>query len=258
MNIKTSAKKSLKKNKNIDINKEIDDLCLIKNLSINIKNEKKSDISINNLNKDIDDNENNIKSETSTDIISNIKVNIFDKIKYFENLDVIIHNILSRPENNILTYDILDTEKTNNIKLISLKEKQRQMKIGEIWQEVLGNYDGYINLKTGHETGLDILSHTKKVAVELKNRTNTDNASSKKSNFDKLANFKKKNPEYTCIYANINADTEEKTLKGMIKTIKHNDIEIQHQVGYVFLKFMLGDDIDTIINFIKNTINKYI
>jgi len=39
MNTKSSSKKSLKKNKNIDINKDIDYLCLIKNLSIN--NEKK-------------------------------------------------------------------------------------------------------------------------------------------------------------------------------------------------------------------------
>jgi len=101
------------------MNIDIDDLCLIKNLSIN-------------------DN----------------KINLFDKIKYFENLDLIICNILTRPENNILTYDILDTEKTCNIKLISLKEKQRQMKIGEIWQEVLGNYDGYMNLKRGHKSGL--------------------------------------------------------------------------------------------------------
>jgi len=72
-----------------------------------------------------------------------------------------------------------------------LKEKQRQMKIGEIWQEVLGNYNGCINLKIGHETGLDIISHTRKFAIELKNRTNTDNSSSKKSNLDKLAIFKK-------------------------------------------------------------------
>jgi hypothetical protein len=105
---------------------------------------------------------------------------------------------------------------------------------------------------------IDIISYTKKVVIELKNRTNTDNASSKKSNFDKLANFKKKNPEYTCIYANINANTEKKTLKGMIKIIKHNDIEIQHQVCYLFLKFILQDDIDIIIDFVKNTINKYI
>jgi hypothetical protein len=38
-----NIKKSIKKNKNIDINKEIDDLCLIKNLSINNKNDKKYD-----------------------------------------------------------------------------------------------------------------------------------------------------------------------------------------------------------------------
>ena len=86
------------------------------------------------------------------------------------------------------------------------------MKIGEIWQEVLGNYEGYTNLKSGHESGLDIISHNKKIAIELKNRTNTDNSSSKKSNFDKLANFKKKNPEYTCIYANINSDTKKKNI----------------------------------------------
>ena len=132
---------------------------------------------------------------------------------YCELIDSSIHNILLRPENDILTYDILDTEKSKTNKLLALKEKQRQMKVGEIWQEVLGNYNGCVNLKIGHETGLDILSHTKKFAIELKNRTNTDNASSKKSNLDKLAKFKKHNPDYVCIYANINADTEKKHYK---------------------------------------------
>ena len=181
----------------------------------------------------------------------------FTLSKYYELLDMCIHNILMRPENLILTYDILDTEKTKQNKLLALKEKQRQMKVGEIWQEVLGNYDGFINLKVGHETGLDILSHTKKIAIELKNRTNTDNASSKKSNLDKLANFKKNNPDYICIYANINADTEEKTLTGSIKKILHNGQELEHQVGYAFLQFMLTHDTDTIIQFVKNTITKY-
>jgi hypothetical protein len=137
----------------------------------------------------------------------------FDLEKYFKLLETIIENILSRSENEVLTYDILDTEKSKKNKLIVLKEKQRQMKIGEIWQEVIGNYNGYINLKNGHKTGLDILSHTNKIAIELKNRTNTDNASSRKSNLDKLAKFKKNNPEYTCIYANINDNTEKKNDK---------------------------------------------
>ena len=131
------------------------------------------------------------------------------------------------------------------------------MKIGEIWQEVLGNYNGYINIKIGHETGLDILSYSKKIAIELKNRTNTDNASSKKSNLDKLSKFKKNNPEYICIYANINDDTEKKTLKGYIKKILHNEEEIEQHVGYEFIKFILGNDSDKIIDFVKNTIDKY-
>ena len=186
-----------------------------------------------------------------------ISETVFDKTKYFELLDITIRDILLRPEREVLTFDILDTDKLKKNKLISLKEKQRQMKVGEIWQEVLGNYDGCINLKIGHETGLDILSHTKHFAIELKNRTNTDNASSKKSNLDKLANFKKSNPDYCCIYANINADTEQKTLQGSIKKMIHNDVEIEHHVGYEFLKFILGSDTDCVIEFIKDTIDKY-
>jgi hypothetical protein len=61
--------------------------------------------------------------------------------KYFELLDNKIQNILLQPEHNVLTYDILDTQKTKKHKLLALKEKQRQMKVGKIWQEVLGNYN---------------------------------------------------------------------------------------------------------------------
>ena len=182
---------------------------------------------------------------------------VFSLTKYLESLEESIKIILSREEKDVLTFDILDTEKERADKLISLKVKHRQMKRGEIWQEVLGNYDGCINLKIGHETGLDILSHTKKFIIELKNRTNTDNASSKKSNLDKLAKFKQSNPEYRCIYANINADTEEKTLQGSIKKLLHDGVELEHQIGYEFLKFILGSNTELIIEFVKNTIDKY-
>ena len=181
----------------------------------------------------------------------------FSLTNYLKTLDTNIETILSRHQKDVLTYDILDTEKTKQHKLMVLKEKQRQMKVGEIWQEVLGSYNCFINLKIGHETGLDILSHTKKIALELKNRTNTDNASSKKSNLDKLATFKKNNPDYICIYANINADSEEKTLSGSIKKFEHDGQELEHHIGYAFLKFILEDDCDAIIEFVKNTIDKY-
>ena len=177
--------------------------------------------------------------------------------EYLEKMEIIIKDILEKPSKEILTYDILDTDVNITNKLIVLKEKQRQMKIGDIWQEVLGNYNGFINIKKRHETGLDILSTTRKIIIELKNRTNTDNASAKKTNWDKLANFKRNNPDYICIYANINDDTEEKTLGGYIKKKIHNGVEIEHCVGYAFLKFMMGDDTNIVIDFVKNTINKY-
>lgn len=177
--------------------------------------------------------------------------------EYFEKMETIIQSILLRPENDILTYDILDTEKSKKNKLLSLKEKQRQMKVGEIWQEIIGNYSEFINLKIRHVSGLDVLSNTRKLAIELKNRTNTDNASSKKSNLDKLSKFKKENPEYTCIYANINADTEKKTLQGSNKKITHNGVEIEHQVGFQFLTFIFEENTQEIIEFVKNIIDKY-
>lgn len=177
---------------------------------------------------------------------------------YFEFLENTIKKILLRTQSDKLTYDILDTEKSKANKYIVLKEKQKQMKIGEIWQEVLGNYEGCVNLKVGHNTGLDIISHTRKFVIELKNRTNTDNASSKKSNFDKLAKFKEEHPDYICIYANINDDTEKKTLQGLNKKIIHNTFEIEYKIGKPFLEFVLGDDTDSIIEFVKKEIDKYI
>jgi hypothetical protein len=73
-------------------------------------------------------------------------------VEYFELLENNIKNILLRPERDILRYDMLDTEKTKKNKRIVLKEKQRQMKIGEIWKEVLGKYNGFLNLKNGHKS----------------------------------------------------------------------------------------------------------
>lgn len=182
----------------------------------------------------------------------------FTMAEYFAKLKLSISDILSRPERETLTYDILDTEKTIQNKSIALKEKQRQMKVGEIWQEALGTCDGFINLKTGHPTGLDILSSSKKIAIELKNRTNTDNASSKRANLDKLAAFKQDNPDYTCVYANINADDQIKTARGMHKIIVHNGCEIHHMVGFDFLKFVLGENSYLlVIDFIKNTIDNH-
>ncbi len=83
--------------------------------------------------------------------------------------------------------------------------------------------------------------------MELKNRTNTDNASAKKSNLDKLSEFKKNHPDYTCIYATINATTEEKTLKGGVKKILHNQVEIEQYTGYALLEFVFKENTEVVL-----------
>jgi len=180
-----------------------------------------------------------------------------DLDSYFNLIEKKIINILLRKDKEIITFDILDTDKIKYNKKIALKEKQRQMKIGEIWQEVLGNYPSYNNLKVGHKSGLDIVSHDKKIIIELKNRTNTDNHSSKQTNFEKLYIFKKENPEYRCIYGNINDKDEKTTLKGKYKIIKYKTIEIEHIIGIEFIKLILEENTTKIIDFIKNIIDKY-
>lgn len=176
---------------------------------------------------------------------------------YLKIIDTKIKEILERPEKNDLTFDLLDTEKSIKNKMIILKEKQKSMKIGEIWQEVIGNYYEFTNLKVGHKTGLDIISTSKKIIIELKNRTNTDNHSSRKTNYDKLAKFKKENPEYLCIYATINADTKKKTFDGAIIKIIHNNEEIYQYTGFKFLELIFEDNIEIILKYMKEAIDKY-
>jgi len=181
----------------------------------------------------------------------------FNREEYFKNLGDSVKKILQRPAKDVVAYDILDTEKSKVNKLVALKEKQRQMKIGEIWQVALGDYKDCQDLKVGHITGLDILSEKRKFIAELKNRTNTDNASSKKTNFDKLAKFKTEHPDYTCIYANINDDTEEKSSQTTVKKFQHNGVELEHHIGDQFLKYIFGDDTNAVVEFLKTTIDKY-
>lgn len=181
----------------------------------------------------------------------------FNREQYFTKLGESVKVILQRPTKDVLAYDILDTEKSKVDNLVALKVKQRQMKFGEIWQSAIGNYKDCQDLKVGHITGLDILSEKRKFIAELKNRTNTDNASSKKTNFDKLAKFKAENPDYTCIYANINNKKKEKSSQATVKKFQHNGVELEHHIGDQFLKYIFGDDTNAVVEFLKTTIDKY-
>ena len=174
---------------------------------------------------------------------------------YLSEIRTKILAILSRPLRDDLTYDILDSQNSINNKRIALHVKQRQMKIGLIMQVVIGNYDKMTDLGIGHETGLDILSVERKLVIELKNRTTTDNASSKKSNLDKLAKFKRQYPDYECIYGCVNDDTEEKTMTGEITTIMHDGVELRKYTGMKLLNHIFGENTKTIIDLVRELLD---
>lgn len=176
---------------------------------------------------------------------------------YLININSIIDNILNKDQSTNLTYDLLDSPNIIQNKLICLKYKQIQMKIGLIWQNILGSYYNFTNLNNGHKTGLDIISVKRKIIIELKNRTNTDNNSSKKENFNKLALFKKNSPDYLCIYGCINENTKDKTLKGSIKKIKHNNQDLYIYTGYKLLELILEKNTYIIVYHIKNKFHEF-
>ncbi len=177
---------------------------------------------------------------------------------YLIDINNYIYSIINKQQSNIITYDILDSNEIIQSKIIALKLKQYQMKIGNIWQYVLGNYKNYKDLKIGDESGLDIVSYKYKIVVELKNRTNTDNYSARKTNFTKLSNYKKNNPDFLCIYGCINEDSKNKTSNGTIKEIIHNNQKIYIYTGYKLLNLILKNDTDRIIKHLQNICSNYL
>jgi len=171
----------------------------------------------------------------------------FQLEEYLQTIQNKIQHILQRPSKEEIPFDILDNEMDTQNLLISLRTKQKQMKYGEIWQMVIGNYDTFQDLRIGHPTGLDVLSEQRKIVIELKNRHNTDNASSRKSNFDKLAKFKNEHPDYECIYGIIN----DKTIDGTIKEISHNNQILKYYSGDKLFTLIFGNDKIKIIDFVK-------
>ena len=177
--------------------------------------------------------------------------------EYFDKISPLITAVLNRkskPKDKIL-FDILDSELELEEIKIALKIKQKQMKYGEIWQIIIGNYKTMENLGVGHSTGLDVIDRAKKEIFEIKNRYNTDNSSSRKANFDKLVKFKQENPEYDIIYAVINEKKLMNELNtGIQKNIEHNGHIIKYLSGDKLFDHVFGNNSQEIIHYVKELI----
>lgn len=92
--------------------------------------------------------------------------------------------------------------------------------LGDFWQRVLGDVPDWENLGIGHETGCDLINEKTKTVIELKNKWNTMNSSSRTAIIDKLVKQKEKG--YTGIIGIIN----DKTVQGKVSTDKKSGITI--------------------------------
>lgn len=201
-------------------------------------------------------NDSTISEKQQLDENNSCNDNTFKLNDYLKNTEIYIQEALNKQKKCTYTYDMFETNEIKKYQFICLRVKQYQMKMGDILQYIIGTYDSFTNLHTGHSTGLDIISNTKKIAIELKYRTNTDNASAKLSNLNKLAKYKKENPDYICIYGCINDATEQKTIQGTIKNITHDNVEIQIYTGYALLTLIFGENTNAIITHVKNVLQK--
>lgn len=124
-----------------------------------------------------------------------------------------------------------DSEK--NIRKLEIAHtiRQKQMKEGEIAELMIGKFMGWKLLKN-HYSGLDCMKKDNSIIIELKNKYNTMNSSSEKATLDKLAIYRKNNPNTRCILGIINPKKSCKILKEIII---HNGEEIEKIQGQELL-----------------------
>lgn len=142
-----------------------------------------------------------------------------------------------------------------------------QMKIGHMWQDIIGSVEGITNLGVGDSSGLDIISNYKfktKFIMELKNAcpstrrtpsTNsykTDNASSRKENLNKLIKYQQSNNEYAPIYGVVNCNS--KMNEGKDHFIEHNGMKVRVLTGNKLLQFIFEDDYKMVVEIFKSEI----
>ena len=207
---------------------------------------------------------------TNRYILNRIKQTRYPIYRYFSNTileervrECITNKLLATPpkpisknsSNDIILNDIYyrNSDSYNHFHQMKLL----QMSVGNIWQDIFGTVDGIQNLGVGHSTGLDLLSEDNKFCIELKNRHNTDNSSSRKQNYKKLADFKVENPEYDCIYGVINCHTPDNI--GKHYSFEENDQDLTYLSGDKLLTFLLGEDKNNIIEIFRRILEeKYI
>lgn len=134
-----------------------------------------------------------------------------------------------------------------------LKDKQINNKIGELHQYLLENMKDFCSTnKIDKSLKVDIMKKDASIFIELKNKYNTMNASSKESTIRKLGNIKLKYPDSLCLIGIING-------KNYKKKIYLNP-EVWEYSGEELFNLVINDSnyYNTINNIIKNNLKSWI
>jgi len=120
--------------------------------------------------------------------------------------------------------------------------------IGIAWEHVFTDF-GFNRTSTCPRGGCDydLKNRNIKTVIELKNNYQSDSGKAKKYTFNKLKEFKRRNPLYTVIYASIN-------YKNTLGKEKVKD-GILHLYGNKFLNRFLGTRKNYIITTLRNSIS---
>jgi hypothetical protein len=113
-----------------------------------------------------------------------------------------VKTTLEDPFKKTILASLITEEEWDTAEKTRVKEKALEMKMGEMHQCIMGNLPGYQDLGVGHETKCDVLSTTRKEAIEVKNKYNTMNSDSSKTVMSKL--MKASDEGYTGILVLVN------------------------------------------------------
>ncbi len=180
---------------------------------------------------------------------------------YMKNIMILINKLFQR-ENKEYVHEptIFGDSSKENIKTleIAFKQRQKQMKEGELSQIIIGNWFGWEDLGIGHSSGLDCRKKDMSIIMDVKNKWNTCNSGSQKALFDKLSKYKKENPQTRCVWGIVNPKPG---CKKLYEKIYHDNVEIEKIQGMELFKlvFSIGNiNYSTqIINIVRHYISKY-
>ena len=174
-------------------------------------------------------------------------------LDYIKNIHTLINELFQKKTKEYVHEPTLFGDNSKeNIKMleIAFKQRQKQMKEGEIAQKVIGNWFGWEDLVKGHSSGIDCRKKDMSIILDVKNKWNTCNSGSKKALFDKLSKYKKENPKTRCVWAIVNPKPG---CKKLCEKIIYNGVEIEKIQGIELFKlvFSIGK-----INYSSKIINK--